>query len=110
MERWSSEDGLAALIVTPTRELAMQIFEVLRKIGKYHEFSAGLVTGGKKEFDEEQLHVVLMNILVCTPGRLLQHLEITPGFDASQLQILILDEADRLTSLSYPSVLIILCY
>ena len=37
-----------------------------------------------------------MNILVCTPGRLLQHMDETPGFDASQLQALVLDEADRI--------------
>lgn len=36
-----------------------------------------------------------LNILVTTPGRLLQHMDETPGFDASQLQILVLDEADR---------------
>ena len=50
----------------------MQLFEVLRKIGKHHPYSAGLVTGGKKEFEEEQDRVVGMNILVATPGRLLQ--------------------------------------
>lgn len=37
-----------------------------------------------------------MNILVCTPGRLLQHMDETPGFDASSLQLLVLDEADRI--------------
>ena len=46
-EKWSSADGLVALIISPTRELAYQIFEVLRKVGKYHDFSAGLVIGGK---------------------------------------------------------------
>lgn len=71
-ERWSTEDGLGALIITPTRELALQIFEVLRSAGKKHGFSAGMVTGGKKEFQEEQLRVVRMNILVATPGRLQQ--------------------------------------
>ncbi len=38
-----------------------------------------------------------MNILVCTPGRLLQHMDETPGFDASSLQLLVLDEADRIS-------------
>ena len=37
-----------------------------------------------------------MNMLVCTPGRLLQHMDETPGFDCSQLQVLVLDEADRI--------------
>jgi hypothetical protein len=71
-ERWGLSDGLAAIIITPTRELALQIFDVLRTVGKKHDISAGLVTGGKKEFEEEQERIVRMNILVATPGRLLQ--------------------------------------
>lgn len=83
----SCRDGLAALVISPTRELALQIFEVLRVFGKHHQLSAGLITGGKKEFREEQASVIRMNILIATPGRLLQHLEQTPGFDASLLQV-----------------------
>ena len=41
-----------------------------------------------------------MNILVCTPGRLLQHMDETPGFDASALQLLVLDEADRILDMA----------
>ena len=47
MKKWSQMDGLGALIISPTRELAYQTFEVLRKVGKHHDFSAGLVIGGK---------------------------------------------------------------
>jgi ATP-dependent RNA helicase DDX10/DBP4 len=42
-----------------------------------------------------------MNILVCTPGRLLQHMDETPGFDASQLLLLVLDEADRILDMGF---------
>jgi ATP-dependent RNA helicase DDX10/DBP4 len=104
-EKWSREDGLAAIIITPTRELALQIFEVLRVVGKKHQVSAGLITGGKKEFAEEQLRVVSMNVLVATPGRLLQHFEQTSGFDASQLMILVLDEADRILDMGFKAQL-----
>ena len=45
--QWTSADGLGALIISPTRELAYQTFEVLRKVGKNHDFSAGLIIGGK---------------------------------------------------------------
>jgi ATP-dependent RNA helicase DDX10/DBP4 len=45
--KWSKFDGLGALIISPTRELAYQTFEVLKKIGCKHDFSAGLVIGGK---------------------------------------------------------------
>lgn len=43
-----------------------------------------------------------MNILVCTPGRLLQHMDETPGFEASGLQMLVLDEADRILDMASP--------
>ncbi|KAL4144643.1 hypothetical protein PRNP1_013769 [Phytophthora ramorum] len=98
--RWGVEDGLGALVISPTRELALQIFEVLRNVGKAHAFSAGLVIGGKN-FREEQLRLIRMNLLICTPGRLLQHMEQTPAFDASNLQVLVLDEADRILDLGF---------
>ncbi len=101
VERWGSEDGLAAVIITPTRELALQIFEVVRIVGKAHQFSAGLVTGGKKEFEGEQERIINMNILVATPGRLLQHFEQTVGLDTSQLMVLVLDEADRILDMGF---------
>jgi ATP-dependent RNA helicase DDX10/DBP4 len=93
--RWDHHDGLGAVIISPTRELAYQIFQVLRVVGKHHQYSAGLITGGMKEFELEQERIVRMNIIVATPGRLLQHFEQTTGFDASQLLMLVLDEADR---------------
>ncbi len=46
-----------------------------------------------------------MNMLVCTPGRLLQHMDETPGFDASQIQILVLDEADRILDMGFSATL-----
>jgi superfamily II DNA/RNA helicase len=45
-----------------------------------------------------------MNILVCTPGRLLQHMDETPGFDCSGVQLLVLDEADRILDLVFLSL------
>jgi ATP-dependent RNA helicase DDX10/DBP4 len=74
-------------VISPTRELAIQIFEVLRKIGPYHSFSAGLVIGGKNVKDEME-RLTKMNILVATPGRLLQHMDQTVGFECDNLQLL----------------------
>ena len=93
-------DGLGAIVISPTRELAMQIFQVLRKIGKQHDFSAGLVIGGK-DLGIEQERVARMNILVCTPGRLLQHMDETAGFDCDNVEMLILDEADRILDMGF---------
>ncbi|KPM35454.1 ATP-dependent RNA helicase DBP4 [Neonectria ditissima] len=100
--QWTELDGLGALIISPTRELAVQIFEVLRKIGRNHAFSAGLIIGGKS-LKEEAERLDRMNILVCTPGRMLQHLDQTAGFDADNLQILVLDEADRIMDMGFQS-------
>lgn len=97
---WTELDGLGALILSPTRELAIQIFEVLRKIGRYHTFSAGLVIGGKS-LQEERERLGRMNILVCTPGRMLQHMDQTAAFEVDNLQMLVLDEADRIMDMGF---------
>ena len=93
--------GLGAMIVSPTRELAIQIFDVLRSIGrKGHLFAAGLVIGGKS-LQEERDALVRMNIVVCTPGRILQHLSQTAGFAVDGLKMLVLDEADRILDMGF---------
>ena len=99
-KKWTDQDGLGALILSPTRELAIQIFEVLRKVGRHHTFSAGLVIGGKS-LREEQERLGRMNILVCTPGRMLQHLDQTALFDTFNLQMLVMDEADRILDMGF---------
>ena len=99
-ERWSSMDGMGALVISPTRELAYQTFEVLRKIGSKHDFSAGLVIGGK-DIETERGRILKTNIIVCTPGRLLQHMDETTNFDCSSLKMLVLDEADRILDLGF---------
>jgi ATP-dependent RNA helicase DDX10/DBP4 len=76
-------DGVGAIIISPTRELSVQIFDVLRKLGKHHSFSGGLLIGGRKDVETEKDCVNALNILVCTPGRLLQHMDETPLFDCS---------------------------
>ena len=127
-QRWSTYDGLGALVVSPTRELALQIFEVLRTLGHRHDLSAGLVIGGK-DHAEEAARICAMNVLVATPGRLLHHMDASVGFDCLQarcwpspypdlaaadrascatcsrvclqVQVLVLDEADRLLDLGF---------
>lgn len=102
--QWSSIDGLGALVLAPTRELAMQIFEVLRKAGCSHDFSAGLLIGGK-DFEAESEVLPQMNIIVGTPGRVLHHLEHTPLFLADNLRMLVIDEADRCLDMGFKTAL-----
>ena len=99
-ERWSQLDGLGALVISPTRELAYQTFEVLRRVGGGHDFSAGLVTGGK-DIETEKERIFRTNIIICTPGRLLQHMDETVNFDCSSLKLLVLDEADRILDMGF---------
>ncbi|XP_077389394.1 putative ATP-dependent RNA helicase DDX10 [Festucalex cinctus] len=103
-QQWSSVDGLGALIISPTRELAYQTFEVLRKVGRNHDFSAGLIIGGKElKGESEKIHRT--NIVICTPGRLLQHMDETAAFHASDLRMLVLDEADRILDMGFADTL-----
>lgn len=96
-----ADAGLGAMIISPTRELAIQIFEVLRTIGrKGHLFAAGLVIGGKS-LQEERAALARMNIVVCTPGRILQHLSQTAAFSVDNLRMLVLDEADRILDMGF---------
>ena len=105
MGEWDPRtSGLGAVIISPTRELAVQIFDVLRVVGKHHEYSAGLVIGGK-DFKEEQKLIGAMNILVGTPGRLLQHSEQTYTLDLSRVGLLVLDEADRILDMGFRDAL-----
>ena len=99
-ERWSAFDGLGGMIIVPTRELAMQAFEVLRSFGSMHDLSAGLIIGGK-DLKYEQERIKNMNILICTPGRLLQHMNESEGMDTSALKVLIIDEVDRLLDMGF---------
>ncbi|XP_075155688.1 putative ATP-dependent RNA helicase DDX10 [Haematobia irritans] len=104
ISKWTRTDGVAAIIISPTRELAYQIFETLKKIGKYHDFSAGLIIGGKNlKFERSRMDQC--NILICTPGRLLQHMDENPLFNASTMEVLVLDEADRCLDMGFEQTL-----
>ena len=99
-KNWSRDDGLGALILVPTRELAVQVFDVLKTIGKFLDLSAGLLIGGKN-FAHESKGLAFINILVATPGRLLHHLDKTLNFSTSSLQLFIIDEVDLLFELGF---------
>lgn len=103
-EKWTEYDGLGALIISPTRELAMQTYEVLVKIGRHTSFSAGLVIGGKDvKFELERISKI--NVLIGTPGRILQHMDQAIGLNTSGLQMLVLDEADRCLDMGFKRTL-----
>ena len=98
--QWSKLDGVGGIVISPTRELALQTYQCLVKFGSNHQMSAGLIIGGTT-FEREQANIPTTNVLICTPGRLLQHMDETPNFFCSNLQLLILDEADRILDLGF---------
>ena len=83
------------LVITPTRELALQILGVARELLKYHPQTFGVVMGGANRKAEAEKLQKGVNILIATPGRLLDHLQSTRGFVFKNLKALIIDEADR---------------
>ncbi|WPK25320.1 hypothetical protein PUMCH_002631 [Australozyma saopauloensis] len=94
--------GLFAVILTPTRELAVQIHAVLESILRcHHHIVPGVVVGGEKKKSEKARIRKGVNILVATPGRLADHLENTTSLDVSQVRWLVLDEGDRLVELGF---------
>lgn len=73
---------------------------MLRKVGRNHSFSAALLIGGKS-LKEEKERLGRMNILVATPGRMLQHMDQTSDLEIGNIQMLVLDEADRIMDMGF---------
>ncbi|KAJ1032443.1 hypothetical protein NDA16_000467 [Ustilago loliicola] len=108
---------LRALIVLPTRDLVSQVRSTLELIAKgsglrigtatgQHSFAheqsqlVGSIGGGEDE-EENAPKVSKVDILIATPGRLIDHLDSTPGFTLTHLRFLVIDEADRLLNQSF---------
>ncbi|KXS17950.1 DEAD-domain-containing protein [Gonapodya prolifera JEL478] len=94
-------NGTGAIIISPTRELALQIFGVAKELCKYHHQTFGIVMGGANRKAEADKLVKGVNLLVATPGRLLDHLQNTKGFVFRNLKTLIIDEADRILEIGF---------
>ncbi|EPY20149.1 ATP-dependent RNA helicase DDX10/DBP4 [Strigomonas culicis] len=100
VEHWDSSMGLGALVLSPTRELALQIFKVLQLVGYKHVFSAALLTGGR-DITEEKKRLPQISIIVGTPGRVLHHFEDCAELVLDNVQLFIMDEADRLLDMGF---------
>lgn len=103
-EGYLPEQGLGAIVIVPTKELAIQVYDVFRKVGANHELSLGVIFGGKSR-EEEASRLQNINILIATPGRLLEHLDRTAGFDTDALKVLVIDEADRIMDMGFTETL-----
>ncbi|GIY24313.1 probable ATP-dependent RNA helicase DDX27 [Caerostris extrusa] len=84
------------LVVLPTRELAVQVYQVSRQLAQFTKIEIVLSAGGLELKAQELALRRVPDIIIATPGRLLDHLENTPTFSLHSIEILILDEADRI--------------
>jgi ATP-dependent RNA helicase RhlE len=91
---------IRALILTPTRELAAQVEESVRTYGKYLKLTSAVIFGGVGINPQIKLLKHGVDILVATPGRLLDHMQ-QGTVNLTQIEILILDEADRMLDMGF---------
>ncbi|KJA26267.1 hypothetical protein HYPSUDRAFT_133089 [Hypholoma sublateritium FD-334 SS-4] len=102
---------LRALIVLPTRDLVSQVRETMEALSKGTKLKIGTATG-QHSFAHEQSQLVQdqisnkVDILICTPGRLIDHIVGTPNFSLQHLRFLVMDEADRLLAQSFQGWLV----
>ncbi|GER26184.1 ATP-dependent RNA helicase has1 [Striga asiatica] len=106
---FAPRNGTGVIVICPTRELAMQpsslwckqTHAVAKDLLKYHSQTVGLVIGGSARKAEAGLLSKGVNLLVATPGRLLDHLQNTKGFMYKNLKCLMIDEADRILEANF---------
>lgn len=85
------------VVLTPTRELAIQISDVAKRIGKFVSgLTFGLAVGGLNLRQQEQALKTRPDIVIATPGRFIDHIRNSASFNVDSVEILVLDEADRM--------------
>ncbi|KAL1955954.1 hypothetical protein VTO42DRAFT_7939 [Malbranchea cinnamomea] len=99
--RFKPRNGTGVIVVSPTRELALQIFGVARELMAHHSQTYGIVIGGANRRAEAEKLSKGVNLLIATPGRLLDHLQNTQGFVFKNLKALVIDEADRILEVGF---------
>ncbi|CAH0552601.1 unnamed protein product [Brassicogethes aeneus] len=94
-------NGVQAIVVVPTRELALQTHELFGKINTFQWIVVGHLCGGENRKTEKIRLKKGVHILVATPGRLLDHILHTTAFAIDSVRCLVLDEADRLLDMGF---------
>lgn len=88
------------LILTPTRELAMQVAEQAQALAKFTQLSIATITGGVAYQNHGEVFNKNQDIVVATPGRLMQYIK-EENFDCRAVEVLIFDEADRMLQMGF---------
>ncbi|KAK5142201.1 nucleolar DEAD-box protein required for synthesis of 60S ribosomal subunit, partial [Oleoguttula sp. CCFEE 6159] len=85
-----------AAILMPTRELAVQCFNVAKKLASFTDITFAQIVGGFSLREQEQVLKTRPDVVIATPGRFIDHMRNSPSFTVDTLEILVLDEADRM--------------
>ncbi|XP_008150923.1 probable ATP-dependent RNA helicase DDX31 [Eptesicus fuscus] len=102
-------DGPYALVLVPTRELALQSFDTFQKLLKpFTWIVPGVLMGGEKRKSEKARLRKGINILISTPGRLVDHIKSTKNIHFSRIRWLVLDEADRILDLGFEKTITVI--
>lgn len=91
---------IRAIILLPTRELAQQTLKEVERFSRYTFIKAGLITGGEDFKVQAAMLRKVPDILIGTPGRLLEHLN-AGNLDLAQVEVIVLDEADRMLDMGF---------
>ena len=95
-------EGIQALVITPTRELALQLYDLAKSLMNDNGTTCVLVIGGgNRKKEAEKLSSNEARIIICTPGRLIDHMVNTKKFDYNNIKILIIDEADKILKIGF---------
>jgi ATP-dependent RNA helicase DDX27 len=93
---------IRVFVVSPTRELATQTYQVLQKLTQFTDITSALICGGKKDVKSQEATLRLRpDVVICTPGRLIDHLRNSRSVNIDDLDVLVLDEVDRLLDLGF---------
>lgn len=92
-------------IFMPTRELAVQCFNVATKLASFTDITFALMAGGFSSRDQEAVLKTRPDVVIATPGRFIDHMHNTAAFQVEHLEILVLDEADRMLEEGFESQL-----
>ena len=103
---FQQNQGVGVIIITPTRELAIQIYDVAKDLLYIAHKTCGVIIGGGYRKKEAKKLLKGVNLLIATPGRLLDHLNNTEGFECKNLCMLIIDEADAILKNGFEDELI----
>lgn len=92
-------------IFMPTRELAVQCFNVATKLASFTDITFALMAGGFSSREQEAVLKTRPDVVIATPGRFIDHMHNTAAFQVEHLEILVLDEADRMLEEGFESQL-----